>query len=368
LIGPDDLPPVGPDWIIALSPSLVANYNIARVIAIGAILGGGLTALIKMAPVFKSATADIFAVGKKGRKDFIPGLGWYEWPMTHIIPMAIITALGVLIIFIVGGFPIPQSAAFAILLIVVTFILGAIGVKVMGEIGTTPVSGTSFIVLTMLIIVFKALGSSVTETIIMALIGATVFGTALSLSGDIVGDFKIGIYAGTRPYHLVKGELWGIPFGTVVGAIGASILSIGLATVNLETGEPLLNLQAPQAHAFATFSQIILGPNPPWDLFGIGLIIGILAELTTGMGTAFGLGMYLPLGTTITWFVGGTARDWWEKNRLDVMAKANDWSEKEKTKKLVETFMVGTGLIIGEALMGTIIAIYLVIPLLVGGG
>ena len=70
-----------------------------------------------MAPVFKTATADIFELtgkgGKKERKDFIKGKGWYEWPITHIPIMMLLTFIGVSIIFSLGDFPIPQSIAFS---------------------------------------------------------------------------------------------------------------------------------------------------------------------------------------------------------------------------------------------------------------
>ncbi len=342
-------------------PVWVAYGRVARVIAIGAILGGGLTALAKMAPVFKTATADIFAMKKGGdgedgaqRTDFVPGKGWFEWPMNHIPIMALIVVLSVSTLFTMGGFPFINSFVFAILLVIVMFILGAIGVKVMGETGSTPVSGTSFIVLLLLFLVFSAMRTDSSTMIIMMLIGSSVFGTALSLSSDIIHDFKIGCYCGTRPYHLVKGELTAIPFGAIAAVTAAVIFSEGLAT-------GALDLKAPQAHAFATFTQIILGPNPPYDIFTIGILIGILAEFTTGMGTAFGLGMYLPLPVTLPLIVGGGYRDWWEKHKLEPKVKAEKWTETQKTLKLVETYMIATGLIIGEAIMGSVIAIYTVL-------
>ncbi|RLF49932.1 MAG: hypothetical protein DRN20_00670 [Thermoplasmata archaeon] len=345
------------------APAIIAWKTVARVVAIGAILGGGITSLVKMWPVFRSAMSDVFVIARKAeteRFDYVEGMGWFEWPMTQIPIMAIIAFLGIAVLFIIGGFPVPQTIVFALLLVVVTFFLGAIGVKVMGETGITPVSGTSFIVLIILILTFKAMGTDLSTLIIFALVGSTVFGTSLSLSSDIIGDFKIGVYAGTRPYHLVKGELTAIPFGAVVAATGATIFSIGLA-------RGALNLQAPQAHAFATFAQIMLGPNPPYDLFLIGMAIGVLAELTTGMGTAFGLGMYLPLPLEIPLLVGGAFRDWWEKKVLEPRAKKEGWSERQKTLKVVSTYMAATGVIIGEALMGTVIAIYYVLPLIRGG-
>lgn len=347
-----------------ITPPIIAYAKIARIIAIGAILGGGITALIKMAPVFKTATSDIFALigkgEKKERKDFVKGLGWYEWPITHIPIMMLLTFIGVGFVFWIGDFPIFQSYVFSLILVITTFFLGAIAVKVSGECGTTPVSGTSFIVLLMLVSIFKAMGTSNTTTIIMALVGTTVFGSAISLSSDIMWDFRVGLYTGTRPYHLIKGELSGILPGAVIAATGASILSYGLAK-----GE--LNLAAPQAHAFATFSQILIGgknTDQVLQFLVLGFIIGVCAEILTSMGTAFGLGMYLPLPITLPILVGGASRDIWEKKYLEPRAEKEKWSEKKKTFKTLETYMVATGFIVGEALMGTIVALYLVIPLL----
>jgi putative OPT family oligopeptide transporter len=352
------------------APAFEAAGRVARPIAIGAILGGGITALIKMAKVFKTATTDVLALGKstEERSDYVAGKGWYEWPLTQIPLMWVVILIGVIVMFaVVGGFPLLETIIIAVLLIVVVFILGAIGVKVMGEIGTTPVSGTSFIVLTILLVVFKAIGTETSTMLIMSLIGTTVFGTSLSLSSDIIRDFKMGLYAGTRPYHLSKGELTAIPFGAIVAGIGAVVLSIGLSTINPDTGEPFLNLEAPQAHAFATFTQIMVA-SAPWDWILIGVLIGVFAELMTGMGTAFGLGMYLPFSLTVNLILGGGLRDWWEKNRLEKMAKRKGWSERQKTMRLLKTYMIATGLIIGEAIMGTLVAFYYVIPLLTGGG
>ena len=72
-------------------------------------------------------------------------------------------------------------------------------------------------------------------------------------------------------------------------------------------------------------------------------------------------------GMSVSLLVGGAARDIYEKKFLEPRAKAESWPEQKKTMKLLQTFMIATGLLVGEALMGTIIALYLVIPLLVGG-
>jgi uncharacterized oligopeptide transporter (OPT) family protein len=246
---------------------------------------------------------------------------------------------------------------FSGLLVVLTFILGAIAIKVGGEVGTTPVSGTSFICLLLLVLVFTGLNAispfeSKSQLIIMALIGTTVFGSAVSLSADIVWEFKVAIYTGTRPYLIMKSELTGILVGVFVAAFAAVFFSTILA-------EGTLELNAPQAHAFATFTQILMGGRVMYSVFIIGILIGIFIELVTGMGTAFGLGMYLPVHHTLTFLVGGFARDTWEKRWLEPRAKANNWNEREKTLKLLDTFMVATGLLVGEAMLGVILSLYL---------
>ena len=355
----------------APSPALAADLGVAKIIAIGAILGGGITALLKMLPTFKTVTTDLRKSTKGGdnsgdqknigihRKDWVGGKGWYEWPLAHIKLMMIIAAIGIGLIFTMGGFPIVPSFIFSILLVCLTFLLGAIAIKVGGEVGTTPVSGTSFLCLLLLVGVFSFINylfhpfKDSSQLVIMALIGTTVFGSAISLSADIVWEFKVAVYSGTRPYLVLKSELLGIMVGVFVSTSAAVFFSRILA-------DGTLPLEAPQAHAFATFTQILMGGKVMLPILFMGILIGVFIELLTGMGTAFGLGMYLPVHHTLLFVVGGVARDTWEKRWLIPKAKENNWNEREKTLKLLDTFMVATGLLVGEALLGIMLAFYLV--------
>ncbi len=349
----------------ARSPAHAADLGVAKILAIGAILGGGITALIKMFPTFKTVTSDLRGTGGTGggagtgtkRKDWIPHKGWYEWPLSHIKPMMIVAAVGIGLVFWAGGFPPLQSFVFSILLVGLTFLLGAIAIKVGGEVGTTPVSGTSFICLLLLVLVFGGLNkitpfNSPSQLIIMALVGTTVFGSAISLSADIIWEFKVAVYTGTRPYLVMKSELVGIFFGVFVSALAAIFFGTILA-------QGIIELEAPQANAFATFAQILMGGKVMYSVFFVGILIGVFIELVTGMGTAFGLGMYLPLSYTLTFLVGGSARDVWEKKWLEPKAKKNNWNEREKTLRLLDTFMIATALLVGEAMLGVILSVYL---------
>jgi len=265
--------------------------------------------------------------------------------------MVLVAIVGIFGAFAMGGFPAPHSLLFSLLLVGTTFFLGAIAVKVMGETGTEPVSATSFLVLLLLLGVFYfGLNMSMGMAVIMGLIGTTVFAGAISMSGDIIMDFKNGLYCGNRPSQLVKGLTMGIVPGAIISGVVAVVLSEGLALGKLD-------LLAPQARAFSMFTMIIATGNVDWAIFGMGILIGVVVELLLGMGTAFGLGMYFPFGLQMPMLVGGAARDWWETKRLEPRAKKEKWTEKMKTLRLMDTYIMATGLIIGEAVAGTVVAI-----------
>jgi hypothetical protein len=343
------------------SPAFGAAQGIAKIIAIGAILGGGTTALLKMLPTFKTVLVDITKTTGGEKREWVPGKGWYEWPTQHIPIVMVVAGIVITLAFwLFGGFPLVPSIAFSLLLVLLTFMLGAIAVKISGEVGTTPVSGTSFLTLLILFFVFSGLAiifpfpGGKSQIVLMALVGTTVFGSAISLSSEIMWDFKAGLYAGTRPMHLIKGESVAIIIGTPLAAGFAYYFSVQLAQGNLP-------LEAPQANAFAVFVQILAGGKVMMSLFLLGMLIGVTMEVLTGMGTAFGLGMYLPLQYTLMMLTGGAARDLWEKHYLNRRAKANNWSENERTFKLLDSYMLMTGLYIGEAIIGTLLAIWLVV-------
>ncbi len=358
-------------YLFEMAAPYAANAGVAKIMAIGAILGGGMTALIKMTPTFATVFKDIWKTQKGGektqKKEWVPGAGWFEWPLQHLFVMPIVVSILVPLIFIfIGRFPILPSMIFGVVLASFTFILGAIAVKISGEVGTTPVSGTSFLCLILLWVIFGVINllptgemgfTSLTfrsdaQFILMALVGTTVFGSSVSLSSDIIWDFKSGIYAGTRPANLIRGESTAIFFGTMAAATGAVFFSTWLA-------DGTLDLEAPQAYAFATFAQMLMGGKVMMEVFVLGAAIGVFAELMTGMGTAFGLGMYLPLHYTLMLLTGGGARWGWEKFWLEPRAKRFGFSEREKTFKVLDTYMIGTGLLVSEALIGMFSAVFL---------
>ncbi|MBT3971152.1 MAG: hypothetical protein HOE92_02910 [Euryarchaeota archaeon] len=341
---------------------IIAFKSVVRQIAIGSIVGGGIFGLLKMWRTFLDIGKDIKAAfaGETGQ-EYMPGKGWYEWPLMHIPIFMVITFVVMFLVFWLGGFGMMPALIFATILLLTTFLLGAIAVRVMGETGIEPVSGTSFIVLLMLMGIFlsfdEALALSKEEAVLLGLVGTTVFGSAISLSGTVVGDYKNSLYIGNRPYHISKGNILGVVPGAILGAGVAIFLSIQLANGTID-------LKAPQANAFATFSIILAeGQGDMW-LLALGAAVGIFVEMATGMGTSFGLGMYLDLPHTLPMLIGGVARDKWEEKKLNPkieeikLEKGASEAEKRRALILLGTYMVAAGLLTGEAFFGTESAVF----------
>ncbi|MEK9695285.1 MAG: OPT/YSL family transporter, partial [Candidatus Poseidoniales archaeon] len=278
------------------------------------------------------------------------------WPLKHIPIFMIVTFFSMIIIFVIGEFSILASIVFATVLLLTTFLLGAIAVRVMGETGIEPVSGTSFIVHRMLLGVFlnfqDMLELDTQSAVLLGLVGTTVFGSAISMSGTVIGDYKNSLYIGNRPYHISKGNIMGVVPGAIIGAAVAIFLSIQLA-------EGRINLIAPQANAFATFSVIFAEREGDLILLGLGFLLGMFVEWATGMGTSFGLGMYLDVPHTLPMLIGGVARDKWEEKKLAPRVEkikeeeGSAAAEKQRALILLGTFMVAAGLLTGEAFFGT---------------
>ena len=336
---------------------MIAFSKTVRTIAIGAIVGGGMFGLAKMWRTFANIFQDIGSAFKgEGSEEYIEGKGWYEWPLKHIPIFMGVTFVAMIMIFTIGGFSVMAALVFAIVLILTTFMLGAIAVRVMGETGIEPVSGTSFIVLLMLLGVFlnaqEFLQLSTQDAVLLGLVGTTVFGSAISMSGTVIGDYKNSLYIGNRPYHISKGNIMGVVPGAIIGAGVAIFLSIQLA-------EGRIQLIAPQANAFATFSVIFAEGQGDLTLLALGFLLGMFVEWATGMGTSFGLGMYLDVPHTLPMLIGGVARDNWEDKklapRIDAIKETEGTTiaEKQRALILLGTFMVAAGLLTGEAFFGT---------------
>ena len=159
----------------------------------------------------------------------------------------------------------------------------------------------------------------------------------------------------------------GVVPGAILGAGMAIFLSDLLANGTIE-------LLAPQANAFAGFTVMLAEGQGNMSALFFGFLLGAFIEWATGMGTSFGLGMYLPTPYTFPMMIGGAGRDWWQAKRLDPVVEkirekeGNSSAEKKRALILLTTFMIAAGALTGEAFFGVesaILAVLDEIPVIV---
>ncbi|MEW6069156.1 MAG: OPT/YSL family transporter [Candidatus Thermoplasmatota archaeon] len=312
---------------IVIDSPMLAYSNIARMIAIGAIVGSGFAALVKILPRVRG----VFALPRARAVGILKNIKLLA---------------GMVFCVLVAGFfltskSVPVSLLLTILLILFCFFLAVVIIKIMGEVGQTPVSAMGLILLIILILLLRALGLDTNTTAILGILAVTAFCASIAVSANLFYDFKLGLYVGNQPKNLIKAQLIGILPGALLGGIFVSILALHLKE---------LDLLAPQANALAAVTNALLGFHVNYWLLVIGIAIGIGAETITGRGTAFALGMYFPIGITLPLLLGGALRFLWEK-RLPKL------KPEEKSLKLMDTYAMCTGLIIGESVMSAIVCL-----------
>ncbi len=185
---------------------------------------------------------------------------------------------------------------------------------------------------------------------------AIVFSVA-TISNDNLQDLKTGQLVGASP--------WRQQLALIVGVIaGSLVIPLVLDMLNHAYGFPgdpnrhAINaapLGAPQAALISTLANGILNGDVPWNLIGIGVIVGIVCiavDETLGAmklirlpPLAIGIGIYLPMSATEPVIIGAFLG--WLYNRA---------MNKRPNAEMAKRFgvLLASGLVVGESLLGII--------------
>jgi putative OPT family oligopeptide transporter len=147
------------------------------------------------------------------------------------------------------------------------------------------------------------------------LIGGVVC-TALSMSGSLVTQYKIGYWLGATPRRIEVGNL----LGSVVASAATTAVIFLMARVYGFAPGPLHPnpLPAPQPNAMAAVLRGVMGSGgAPWFLYGVGAVFAVGVEMCGVSGLAFAMGMYLPMelnsplvvGAAVAWLLRRSSRD-----------------------------------------------------------
>ncbi len=354
--------------ILGRAEFLWSNY--IRFIGVGAMLVGGIWSIFS---VRKGLVKGMHAVfGRSGETSDVRTER--DMGSNETIPLFLIAAVGVFGLYMVLTQSAGTGLVMMIIMIVAAFFFVAVSSYIVGLVGSSnnPVSGmtiTTMLFASGLLLVFGLKGDA---GIIAALGIAGVVCCAACTAGDVSQDLKTGYLLGATP----RSQQWAEILGVVVPAFTVAPVLIllheayGIGVATVEGEEPLL---APQANLFASLAEGFFGEGAiPWDMVkigvGLGVVLVVVNEILQSVGSSIrthcmpvAVGIYLPLKLSVPIFLGGLIH--FGISRFFNPADANN-----KKTMLHGGTLLASGLIAGEAIMGIVLAIILVIKKSAAGG
>lgn len=367
--------------------------NYIRYIGVGTMLIGGLWTMFTLfKPVVDSMVASFkslseIRLGKKSadlrtERDI---------PIHYVFISAFILLIPIFFLLtftiIPESIPISDSfryfiAGFSTLYILVGgFIFCSIMAYFAGLIGSTnsPVSGLLVSALLVLCLIFMAffstqemLSSEAKEMIgsVVAIGSMVVIGAALSISNDTMQDLKVGQIVGATPWKQQGMLILGVIVSSFVIPPILQLLynAYGIGGVFPREGmNPAQMLAAPQAGLMATVAKGAFSHQLEWGMIGIGASIAVICViideiLKKNYGTrlpvlAVGLGIYLPLDSSVPVVIGGLL-SYIIYRRLDHLYRGGKTShEASIATHKHRGLLLACGIVAGASLMGVILAI-----------
>ena len=331
-------------------------YNYARYIGIGGIFAAGLISILKMSPVilkaFRQAFGEIFRHREQTREESAPTRVDRDMKMTTVFGMIFGVAL---LLWFYFRFVVLTDQTNPTLLslvaigvtLIIAFLFAAVSAWAIAMISVTPISGMTLMTLIVTAVLFSQLGLRGPAGMLATLLVGGVVCTALSMTGTLVTEFKIGYWLGATPRTIQ----WSNILAAAVSSVTVTAVIILLAKVYgfAPSPEHTTPMPAPQPNAMAAvLSSLMGGGKAPWFLYGIGVVFAVIIEMVGVSGLAFALGMYLPielnspilLGAIVAWLVKSSSRD-----------------ENVSKARHDRGLLLASGLIAGGAIIGVVAAL-----------
>jgi putative OPT family oligopeptide transporter len=337
-----------------------------RFIGVGAMLIGGLWSLWSLRKSLLSGVRTGMALAKGGAGD-VPHTE-RDLPMNAILTGIVLFVLPLFALYfaVVGSLGI--AFTMAVIMVVAGFVFSSVSGYMAGLVGSSnnPVSGITISTILFASLVLLALmGHGSTVGPVAAIMIGAVTCCAAAVAGDNLQDLKAGQLVGATPWR--QQVMLGI--GAIASAaIMAPVLNLLLDAYGIGTParEGVNALAAPQATLMASVAGGIFGAGLPWNMVAIGAVVGALVialdEYLKRSGKswrapvlAVAVGIYLPLELSTPIFAGGLIAELatrWHRRRSPA-------GDPETLKQMGLLF--AAGLIAGEAIIGVLIAIPIVL-------
>jgi putative OPT family oligopeptide transporter len=337
-----------------------------RYLGVGAMLVGGLWALISLRKSIVSGVKSGLAAARSGDSAAIAHTE-RDLPMKAVLIGIVLFTLPLAVLYYIIVDSVGVGLIMSVIMVVAGFLFCSVSAYMAGLVGSSnnPVSGiTIATILFAAAVLLALLGKDASIGPVAAIMIGAVVCCAACVAGDNLQDLKAGYIVGATP--------WRQQVMLAIGSISCALVmapTLNLLAQAYGIGVPTdahpQALQAPQATLMASVARGLFGGALPWGMVtigaGIGVAIIVLDEILRRRGIKFrtpvlavAVGIYLPLELMVPIFLGGLL------NHLVTSRFGKGLSEEETEKRNRTGMLFAAGLITGEALMGILMAIPIV--------
>ncbi|HUW18873.1 MAG TPA: oligopeptide transporter, OPT family [Sedimentisphaerales bacterium] len=341
-----------------------------RYIGVGAMLVGGLWTIIRLRTSLLSGIRSGLRAYRQVRGETVEiARTEKDIPMKWILVLIVGSLVPLFILYQVFVKDVSVTAPMAVTMLLTGFLFSAVAGYMAGLVGSSnnPISGVTIAtVLVSALLLLLLMGRGAENGPPAAIIIGSVVCCAAAIAGDNMQDLKTGYIVEATPWKQQVMQM----VGTVSAAfVMAPILTLLLKAYGFEGHASARDnpLAAPQANLMASVSEGVFAGELPWQFVWIGVVLAvgviILDEYLVRRGSSFrmpvlavAIGIYLPLELEVPIFAGGIIHY--------VISKLHQ--RRNVPKDAAETanrhgLLFASGLITGEALLGILLAIPIVV-------
>jgi putative OPT family oligopeptide transporter len=289
----------------------------------------------------------------------------HDAPMRLVLLGVVVLVLPIAVLYNMIVDTLGVALALTVVMVLAGFLFTSVAAYMTGLVGSSnnPLSGVTIatVLLTALLLLLLVGRDAANAPAAAIMVGAVVC-CAAAIGGDTLQDLKAGYLLGATPWRQQLAQALGVVSAVLVMA---PILNLLVAAYGIgpPTADKPDSLAAPQATLMASVAQGVLGGGLPWEMIGWGAAVGaVIIALDVYLersGAAWrapvlavAVGIYLPLELTTPIMLGGL---------LAHFAARRNAAEGVAAVAGRNGVLFAAGLITGEALVGILMAVPIVI-------
>ncbi len=341
-----------------------------RYIGVGGMLIGGLWTIVKLrGSIFAGVTSGLKAYSKlkDGKVDIDPAEK--DIPMKWIIALIVASVVPLFLVYQIFVCDVAVSITMAVIMLFTGFLFSAVAGYMAGIVGSSnnPISGVTIAtVLVSALLLLLLMGKDAKNGPPAAIIIGSVVCCAAAIAGDNMQDLKAGYILRATPWKQQVMQMVGTVSAALVMAPILMLLfrAYGFAGHSSAQANPLI---AAQANLMASVAKGVFTGDLPWVFVWIGIAAAVVVvaidEYLQHRKSSFrvpilavAIGIYLPFELSVPIFAGGVI-SYLVKSYQSKKKFSSQQAEDGQRKGL----LLASGLITGEALVGILLAVPIVI-------